>query len=241
MPKLPKRYYSALSRRCTCQWAQKCQNTSFREWELHTCSRPSRFYSVDMLTTRCGLHEEGIVPEVRLSGPGEIITLRWIGCVTHALPQNAEVCLEFLGEITKVRSHSAQYRAESIASFNQRVFDELCKVDFNHPLRRHRSRKSKRDAVGGAKCAAIPTKRSIMQWLGAAKVKMSCGTIGAHASLALNWRRTTTHRRCMWRTPTYMSRFDEETWTGFVCSRKPSQVVCNLHEQLPDMPILTAM
>ena len=36
----------------------------------------------------------------------------------------------------------------------------------------------------------------------------------------------------------YMSRFNEETWEGFVYSRKPMQVVCNLHEQLPNTPIL---
>ena len=28
----------------------------------------------------------------------------------------------------------------------------------------------------------------------------------------------------------YTSRFSEETWEGFVLSRKPTQVVCNLHE-----------
>ena len=36
----------------------------------------------------------------------------------------------------------------------------------------------------------------------------------------------------------YMSRFNEETWEGFVCSRKPTQVVCNLHDELPSVPIL---
>ena len=36
----------------------------------------------------------------------------------------------------------------------------------------------------------------------------------------------------------YMSRFNEETWEGFVCSRKPTQVVCNLHKELPNAPIL---
>ncbi len=28
----------------------------------------------------------------------------------------------------------------------------------------------------------------------------------------------------------YMSRFNQETWAGFVLSRKPTQVVCDLHE-----------
>ena len=36
----------------------------------------------------------------------------------------------------------------------------------------------------------------------------------------------------------YMSRFNEETWEGFVCSRKPTQVVCNLHKELPNAPSL---
>ena len=36
----------------------------------------------------------------------------------------------------------------------------------------------------------------------------------------------------------YMSRFNEETWEGFVCSRKPTQVVFNLHKNIPNAPIL---
>ena len=50
------------------------------------------------------------------------------------LPKEAEVCLKFLEELTKVRSHNVQYRGESMASFNQRVFDELCKVDLRPPI-----------------------------------------------------------------------------------------------------------
>ena len=41
---------------------------------------------------------------------------------------------KFLEELTKVRSHNVQYRGESMASFNQRVFDELCKVDLRPPI-----------------------------------------------------------------------------------------------------------
>jgi len=36
----------------------------------------------------------------------------------------------------------------------------------------------------------------------------------------------------------YTSRFSAETWKGFVESRKPTQVVCNLHEPLQDHPCL---
>ena len=36
----------------------------------------------------------------------------------------------------------------------------------------------------------------------------------------------------------YMSRFNEETWAGFVLGRRPTQVVCNLHEQLPNLPCM---
>ena len=33
----------------------------------------------------------------------------------------------------------------------------------------------------------------------------------------------------------YMSRFSAETFAGFAMSRKPTQVVCNLHEKLPNL------
>jgi len=33
----------------------------------------------------------------------------------------------------------------------------------------------------------------------------------------------------------YMSRFNEETWEGFVMSRKPTQMVCNIHDSLPKL------
>jgi hypothetical protein len=37
----------------------------------------------------------------------------------------------------------------------------------------------------------------------------------------------------------YMSRFNHETWEGFVmAARKPTQVVCNLHEKMEDLPCL---
>ena len=104
----------------------------FVEWELYTCIKPGHFYSRDLLATRVKLHKEGIVPHVNLSGLNQIRTLRWNDCVVHALPKEAEVCLKFLEEMTKVRSHNVQYRGESLASFNQRVFDELCKVDLRH-------------------------------------------------------------------------------------------------------------
>ena len=39
----------------------------------------------------------------------------------------------------------------------------------------------------------------------------------------------------------YMSRFNSDTWEGFVMARKPTQGVCNLHEQIVsemDLPCL---
>ncbi len=55
--------------------------------------------------------------------------------MVHALPKESDVCLKFLDDLTKVRSHSVQYCGESLASFNQRVFDELCKVDLRPPIK----------------------------------------------------------------------------------------------------------
>merc|ERR1712155_308985 len=36
----------------------------------------------------------------------------------------------------------------------------------------------------------------------------------------------------------YMSRFNEETWAGFVLSRKPTHVVCDLHAATEGAPTL---
>ena len=36
----------------------------------------------------------------------------------------------------------------------------------------------------------------------------------------------------------YMSRFSKETWDNFVCSRKPTQVVCNLHKAQENLPCM---
>ena len=105
-----------------------CKHTSkaahFVEWELYTQTQPGHFYNRNIRDTRASLHKQGFAPEVRLSGLGQIKALTWNVCVIHAIPKDAEVCLKFLDELTKARSHDVRYRGESMAAFNQRVFDE---------------------------------------------------------------------------------------------------------------------
>ena len=36
----------------------------------------------------------------------------------------------------------------------------------------------------------------------------------------------------------FTSRFSDETWAGFVESRKPTQIVCDLHKSLPNLQVV---
>ena len=65
-----------------------------------------------------------------------------------AIPKDAEVCLKYLDEPTKARSHNARYRGGRMAAFNQQVFDELCKVD-TRPSITYSERQQVRSRSGG--------------------------------------------------------------------------------------------
>jgi len=47
--------------------------------------------------------------------------------IVHKWPQEAHICLKFLEEYGKSRHHSIAYRGESLATFGQMVFDDLCR------------------------------------------------------------------------------------------------------------------
>ena len=218
---------------------QSSKAAHFVEWELYTKIKPGHFYSRDMQYTRTNLHKEGLAPTVMLSGLGQIKTLRWNDCIIHALPKDAEVCLKFLDELTKVRSHNVQYRGESMASFSQRIFDEFCKVDLRPPIT-YAEKQEVRARCGG-KCEECGDPLEEIDHT----VARSCygrDELGNYRGLCQLCHKLKTYNdqqkmhvedNCP-----YMSRFNEETWEGFVCSRKATQVVCNLHEQLPNTPIL---
>ncbi len=74
---------------------------------------------------------------MKLSGTGKLKHLTWNDCVIHDLPPEAGVCKKFVEELTKIKTHSIVYRGESLAGFNQIVFDELCKNSERPPITRN--------------------------------------------------------------------------------------------------------
>ena len=109
------------------------KTTGFVHWELFTSLQPGEYYSRDMERTRAKLHAQAICPNVARSGMGRLKTLRYNDCVVHSIPQETDVCCEFLARLARVRPHSVVYRGESFASFGQLVFDALCSVDPRQP------------------------------------------------------------------------------------------------------------
>jgi len=80
-----------------------------------------------LLTVRRHLLRNHVCPQVMLSGLGTIKCLRYNDCYVHRWPQEAHVCLKFLEEYSKIRHHSLAYRGETLSTFCQMVFDDLCR------------------------------------------------------------------------------------------------------------------
>ena len=96
-------------------------------WQTYSKLAPGHFKTNDLMAIRADMLREGISPQVRLSGTGIPKGLRYNECIVHKWPQEAHVCLKFLEELSKTRAHNIQYRGESLAMFNQMIFDEFCR------------------------------------------------------------------------------------------------------------------
>ena len=94
-------------------------------WSTFSKIAPGHFKCDDVIQIRAELLSEGICPQVKLSGTGIVKGLRYNDCHIHNWPtKTAHVCLKFLEELSKVKTHSLQYRGESLAVFGQQIFDE---------------------------------------------------------------------------------------------------------------------
>jgi hypothetical protein len=154
----------------------------------------------------------------------------------HAMPNEAHICLKFLEELSKVRAHTLQYRGESLAMFGQQLFDEFSKpVDrpfLTNDIKKELSGKQQGKCgicgdplEGGSEVDhTIPRGGRCFGSDDAAGLKFLC--VQCHAQ------KTSTDRLKMHVEDqnVWTSRFSQEAWKGFVESRRPTQVVCNLAE-----------
>ena len=201
-------------------------------WHLFTRLQPGHFYTYDIRQVRNDLLKEGVCAQVRLNGKNEVRGLRYNDCIIHSWPWEAHVCLAFLMEYSKTRHHSLQYRGESLPTFCAMVFDDMCR-----PCDRPFLTKDMRKELSGkqnGKCALCgdDTLQEIDH-----KIPRAC-----HGSDSMNnysFLCAICHREKTQQDHTrmniedqnmYTSRFNQETWEGFVKARKPTQNVCNLQD-----------
>ena len=96
-------------------------------WDTFTRLHPGHYYATDLNEVRGKLLREHICPKVLLSGMGVIKGLVYNDCHVHKWPHDAHICLKFLEEYSKLRHHSLAYRGESLSTFCQMIFDDLCR------------------------------------------------------------------------------------------------------------------
>ena len=153
--------------------------------------------------------------------------------MVHGWPQEAHVCLKFLEEYGKSRHHSIAYRGESIAMFGQMVVDDLCR-QCDRPFI---TKEVRVDLAGRQKGRCAVCGDETLQEVDHT-IPRSANCHGSDAISNFSYLCSTCHRektaldnqRMNVEDPNvYMSRFNMETWEGFVMLRKRTQVVCNLH------------
>ena len=208
-------------------------------WETYTKLQPGHFSSSDLMQIRADLLRDGICPRLKLSGTGVIRELRYNDCFVHAWPHEAHICLKFLEEYGKTRHHSIAYRGESLATFGQMIFDDLNR-QCDRPFL---TKEVKKELCGrqNGKCAHCGDERidQVDHQIPRGANCHGADSIANYNYLCLTCHREKTqqdHQRMNVEDPNcYLSRFNQETFEGFVKSRKPTQVVCNLHEAVDEL------
>ena len=147
----------------------------------------------------------------------------------------AHICLKFLEEYGKTRHRSISYRGESLATFCQMIFDDLNRA-CDRPFI---TKEIRQELTGRQKGRCAQCGDETLQEVDH-KICRGANCYGSDAISNLNFlcsdchkdKTQQDHTRMNVEDPNvFMSRFNMETWEGFVMSRKPTQVVCNLHEE----------
>jgi len=211
--------------------------TACQYWDTFSEIKPGHFYASDLLKVRGDMLRQHVSPKVYLSGLGNIKRLQYNDCIVHNWPAEAHICLRFLERYSEIRHHSLSYRGESLSTFCQMVFDDLCRP-CDRPFL---PRDVKTELAGRQKGLCNVCGDAIVQEIDH-KIPRSChgsdsmDNFAYLCSMCHKEKTKADHQRMNVEDQNaYMSRFNEETFAGFVNSRKPTQVVCNLHKQLPGL------
>ena len=97
-------------------------------WKQFTKIQPGHFCHEDLQEARSQLLKQGICPQVKLNGCGEFKSLKYNQMIIHKHHKDSFICMKFLEEYSKFKTHSIVYKGESMASFNCMIFEDLCKV-----------------------------------------------------------------------------------------------------------------
>ena len=225
-----------------CQWTlapirrKDRGGPSMGDWELFTGLRAGHYYSRDLHNDRLELHRASFCPQVQKNGLGGLKSLRYHDCHIHALPREAGVCTRFLVELAKLRPHSVAYRAETFAGFGQLVFDSLCEVDQRDPptlLERQAVLARAHGRCEGCGDALADSSWEIDHHVPrSAFGRDSRGNFSALCKSCHSLKTWTTDasRCCLEDRNPFLSRLSQEMWDAFVESRRPTQVVADLHE-----------
>jgi len=209
------------------------KSVDFSEWELFSELMPGHWYTRDINRIRSKLHENYISPTVYKSGLNKIKTLTYNDCIIHNLPQEAEVCAKFLQHMTKIRPHNIQYRSESFAGFGSLVFASLCQVDPRTAPTLLERQAAIAKSKGKCEMCGDPIEEGVMDHH-VPRSAFGKDSLGNYKYLCIFCHKIKTtedvnNKINLEDVNPYCSRFNEHTWKGFVLSRKPTQIVADLH------------
>jgi len=178
------------------------------------------------------LHRENICPHVMLSGMNQPKALVYNQCVIHNLPKEGPLCMRFLAELTKSRPHSIVYRGESMTGLSQMVFDSLCTVDARIPPSYLERQSVLNRCHNQCESCGDPVAEIDHHVPRTCFGKDETSNYRALCAQCHKFKTTSDQNRMQVEDANpFLSRFNAQTWQGFVCSRRPHQVTaCGLHE-----------
>ena len=202
------------------------------EWEPFSDIRPGHFWTRELHAVWANMHKEGIIPKVYLSGVGHLKLLVHGGCTVHQWPRDGGVCLCLSDVYAQWSGRGVNYRGESMAGFSSAIFDDMCATGRRQPLTAE-----EREAVlatTGGLCVHCGEEAEEIDHQIPRLAHGSDESENLSPMCRACHREKTSgdlQRMNVEDSNVFVSRFSQETWEGFVKSRKPRQIVCNLHEQ----------
>ena len=210
----------------------------YTSWELFTKIEPGEFYSRDLEGVRRLLHEQYVCPRVARNGMGKLKSLCYNDCLVHAVPKEADVCVEFLAQLARRRPHGVVYRGESFAGFGQQVFDALCSVDPRLPPTYLERQAVLARSNGKCELCGDPVDQYNLDHhvprTAFGKDEMGnlwcvCPACHKHKTANCDNQRINVEDQ-----NPFISRFNDVTWRAFVEAPRPHQMVADVHSAVQD-------